>query len=44
MEGHRLDGLGCLPGVLEVHPEVGPLSFGRLRGIIRVNSVATHGF
>ena len=25
MEGHRLDGLGCLPGVLEVNPQVGAL-------------------
>ena len=44
VQGHGLDSLGCLPGVLEVHPQVGPLSFGRLRGIIRFNSVATHGF
>ena len=25
VEGHRLDGLGCLPGVLEVNPQVGAL-------------------
>ena len=25
MQGHGLDGLGCLPGVLEVNPQVRPL-------------------
>jgi hypothetical protein len=44
VQGHGLDGLGCLPGVLEVDPEVGTLGIGRLGRIIRLNIIATHGF
>merc|ERR1719483_598145 len=44
VEGHSLDGLGCLPGILEVNPQVGSLGLCGLGGIVRFNSVATHGF
>merc|ERR1719429_388044 len=42
VKGHGLDGLGCLPCVLEVHPQVGALGLGTLGGIIRLNCVTTH--
>ena len=44
VQGHSLDGLGCLPRVLEVNPEVGALGLSRLGGIIRFDSLATRGF
>ena len=44
IQGHTLDGLGSLPGVLEVDPEVGTLGLGRLGGIIRFYGITTHGF
>ena len=43
VERHRLDGLGCLAGVLEVNPQVGALGLGGLGGVVRLNSVTSHG-
>merc|ERR1719278_2519550 len=43
VEGHGLDGLGRLPRVLEVHPQVRALGLGALGGIVRFHSVTTHG-
>merc|ERR1719370_2310119 len=42
VEGHGLDGLGCLASVLEVNPQVGALGLGRLGGIVRLDSVTSH--
>merc|ERR1719234_2266271 len=42
VKGHGLDGLGCLPGVLEVNSQVGALSLGTLGGIVRFNCVTAH--
>merc|ERR1719192_2729352 len=43
VEGHGLDGLGCLPSVLEVNSQVGALGLSTLGGIVRLNCVTTHG-
>jgi len=43
VKGHGLDGLGCLPCVLEVNPQVGALGLGTLGGIVRFNCVTAHG-
>ena len=34
--------LGCLPGVLEVDPQVGALGLGALGGVVRLDGVPTH--
>ena len=44
VQGHGLDGLGCLAGVLEVNSQVGAFRLGRLGGIVRLNCVASHDF
>ena len=44
VQGHGFDGLGCLTGVLEVNPQVGAFSLGRLGGIVRLDGVASHDF
>ena len=44
MQGHGLDGLGCLASVLEVNPQVGTLGLSRLGGIVRLDSVTSHDF
>jgi hypothetical protein len=42
VEGHLLDGLGRLTGVLEVNPEVGSACLGTLGGVVWLDGVAGH--
>ena len=42
VQGHGLDGLGCLAGVLEVNPQVGALGLSGLGGIVRLAGVTSH--
>ena len=42
VEGHPLQSIGCLPGVLKVDPKVGASGLGTLGGIIRFNGITTH--
>jgi hypothetical protein len=42
LEGHVLDSLGALSGVLEVAPHVAALGYGRLGHIIRLFGIFDH--